>query len=570
MLKGSIACCYALLLVNTEAIYRRWLPNTDFGNKDNWNVARAPCGDDVVIIGDESPVVYVQTNTTMKELVLPKTGEIILGRSVDLGFQDTPSEDCEDFGGDIEFIATDPASWMSKDSWCDTTTERGNCSTVPRLDVEYVPCRYDDVIFPSDHGYFVDFTQNVPDMAVKSLKMMGSTFTTQTFSTFLDGAEGKLMFRTSSDSAKLQITRKGCDSKGGCACGNDRPEIFKIICNDAVKKECDRPRCLKSVTPVGMCCPYCGAYFNITKGLGFDLESFKTALQDEFFNDQKDVTNIISVMTGDWVQLFLTDTTGESSKKVAYAVRDAFDADIKDHGIKYAIDGYKLFIETTAHNPNSKQSTASSLSGGSVAGIVISLLLFLIIVGIIVIVLVFRRTGRPLPRLPSLPSLPPMSSVPGLNRISFSGLRGRRVASRGASGQPRTAAHVDPGFANPMYDSSPLDDDFVIKEMEMISNIKEEQPAFETNRQGFQNPLYGNTKTDGDTPGDDATTSGHASMPSFGASTGKVATNDSASKVKASAKKSNATPVQTAKDVDAGNLIVDFSDTAALHSDSAI
>ncbi|GFR67528.1 protein amnionless-like [Elysia marginata] len=393
MLNAVLVYFNVFLLAQSGAIYRRWLPNTDFGNSQNWNAGRAPCGNDIVIIGEDSPIVYVQTNTTMKELVLPTTGELILGREVSLGFtSEKPDEsDCPDFDGDVEFSATEPASWMDKDSWCDTTTERGACNTAWRLDVENVPCKYDDVIFPRDHGYFVDISDMVAGMAVKSLKITGSSMSTQTFATFLNETEGKLMFRSGTSSPSLTITRKQCDDKGGCACGNDQPEISKKIC-DHVKKNCDRPRCRKSVMPVGMCCRYCGAYFNITKGYGFDLELFKSTLSKEFLDNQKDVNNIIAVMTGDWVQLVLSDTTGENSKKLAASIRDDLNKDLADGGHKYAIKGFQLFMETIAPDVSSQPST-SSLSGGSIAAIVICIIILLIIVGVVLVVFVYRRTG---------------------------------------------------------------------------------------------------------------------------------------------------------------------------------
>ncbi|GFR67534.1 hypothetical protein ElyMa_002000800 [Elysia marginata] len=170
--------------------------------------------------------------------------------------------------------------------------------------------------------------------------------------------------------------------------------------------------------------------------------------------------------------------------------------------------------------------------------------------------------------MPSMPSLPSLGSVPGLNRIP--GMRRRRWGPQGSSGAPQTASHVDPGFANPMYDNTPLDDDFVMKEMEMIGSIREEQPTFEASSKGFQNPLYGKPKTSGfkdpskvDTPGDEATVSGVATTPSSGA-----AHDSSSSKDKASSKRSAAAAQST--DTDAANIILDFSDTAALNSDSTI
>lgn len=52
-----------------DCAYKRWLSNTNFGNPANWNAGRAPCGNDVAVIHDESAAVFLQVNTTVKQLV---------------------------------------------------------------------------------------------------------------------------------------------------------------------------------------------------------------------------------------------------------------------------------------------------------------------------------------------------------------------------------------------------------------------------------------------------------------------------------------------------------------------
>ncbi|GFN99039.1 protein amnionless-like [Plakobranchus ocellatus] len=284
-MKAILFCLCAFSFVCCEAVYKRWLLDTNFENPQNWNVKRAPCGNDVVILPDDSPVVYMQMNTTIKELVLPSTGELILGNSVSLGFTASPSSGCPDAKGDVEFTAVHPGPWMNPKDWCATSTERGTCDKSPRLEVENVPCRYDDVIFPRNRAYFVDLSELDSNTTVKSLKLIGSSLTTASFASFVNSSDGQRMFRRGKTAGPvLQISRQACDDQGGCACGNDRPEITKKICA-YVNKNCARPRCSNSILPTGMCCRSCGASLKITKGYGFVLDEFKSILKKEFFND---------------------------------------------------------------------------------------------------------------------------------------------------------------------------------------------------------------------------------------------------------------------------------------------
>jgi len=50
-------------------LFNRWLKNTDLNNPYNWDRGNLPCGNDIMILPDESPVVFIQLNTTIKELV---------------------------------------------------------------------------------------------------------------------------------------------------------------------------------------------------------------------------------------------------------------------------------------------------------------------------------------------------------------------------------------------------------------------------------------------------------------------------------------------------------------------
>uniref|UniRef100_A0A0B7AXU5 Protein amnionless n=1 Tax=Arion vulgaris TaxID=1028688 RepID=A0A0B7AXU5_9EUPU len=491
----SLCVIYVLVLLfgSANSIYKRWLRDTNFDNPNNWNTKRTPCGNDVTIIPDDSPVVYVQLNTTIKELVLPRNGELILGPNFQLIFSETPVEGCEDAGGDVEFTAVHPESWLNPDNWCSAPTERGACDVKRLLDVDKVPCNYDDVIFPRDHSYFIDLSEDTPILSAKTVKISGTTFTTFSLKNFFNSSEGRRIFRlpaTGTRRNRINITRRACDDARGCACGNDRAEIAKVICSHA-EKSCTRARCSQTIQPVGSCCKMCGAVFNITRGYGFNFNSFTADLTSKLNDAAYSGVNLTSSVTGEgWVQVVLTDLTGKKSALFAKFLLQEFNKDLASGGHEYAIDGVQLSLATNQVEPSHSEHTGVAMSGGSIAGIVFGVLFIIIIIAVVVVLVIFRRTGRkiPVPNMHNfqLPSMPVFPSFPR---------RGHRATARvipGVFSQPHTASHIDPGFANPLYDSSPFDDgNTTMKEMDVFSGSIEEQPTFDISEGGFQNPLFG-------------------------------------------------------------------------------
>ncbi|CAG5134999.1 unnamed protein product [Candidula unifasciata] len=493
------SCVYLLVILfaRTSAVYKRWLPDTNFDNPDNWNLKRTPCGNDVAIIPDDSPIVYVQLNTSIKELHLPKNGELILGRNMALGFTETAVAGCEEASGvhsrQPQTLA-EPRQLVYGAHRTGRTCDR----TQSILDVQKVPCSYDDVIFPRDHAYFVDLTEDTPMLSVKTLKISGTTFTTYSFTNYLNSAEGEKMFRWSPSGSRVDrvnITRTNCEDPRGCACGNDRPQIAKAVCSH-VEKSCFRPRCSQTVQPVGACCKMCGAVFNITRGYGFNFNSFVSSLKSKFLSGgvsrrvTQDGVNVTFSLTSEgWVQVALNDVTGEKSSSLAKLLQTEFNNDLASGGHTYAIDAVRLSFATDTSEPAHSAQRAEPMTSGSIAGIVVGVIAVIIVVIIVVVVFIFRRTGRELPviKMPSI-HLPAMPTMPSLPRW---GPRLRAGPSPGLS-QPHTAPHVDPGFANPLYDTSPFDDgNYHMKEMELIGTSLEEQPTFDVSEGGFHNPLYG-------------------------------------------------------------------------------
>jgi hypothetical protein len=61
-------------------VTKTWTRDTNFYNPNNWDLARVPCANDRVIIPSQtaSAIQLKDGSTTIKQLVLPANGEIML------------------------------------------------------------------------------------------------------------------------------------------------------------------------------------------------------------------------------------------------------------------------------------------------------------------------------------------------------------------------------------------------------------------------------------------------------------------------------------------------------------
>lgn len=473
----------------TEGVYKRWLVDTDFESASNWNVGRPPCGKDRVIIPDDSPVIYMQMNTSLQELTLPRTGELILGNDIQLVFtEEAPSDPaCYEANGDVEFSAVTPAKWVDPGNWCATISELADCQPPALLETERVPCISDDVVFLRHRSYYVDLSQDL-QIKVKTMKITGTAFTTDTFALFVNSTDGRKMFSPTSSGTptSVSIMRQTCNDVSGCACENDRGEIQKQICAIQVK-QCTRAACKSPVLPLGACCEMCGVVINATRGRGFNFDKLKDML-GSFFDNKTDVTTAISVTSQGNLQIVLQDDSGEASAQLAALITADIDRDLKTGGHKYALDSYTTSgstASTSAHTGGE----AGALKAGPIAGIAIGVIILVVIV--LLVVVVFRR-GRPQFKLPSAPNLPSLSNLSHYLPNRGFVPRKMREPPSGSDTPPSTLGPLDPGFANPLYDTAPFDDGNA-REMELRSPM-DEQPTFDVSgRGGFNNPLYGTT-----------------------------------------------------------------------------
>ncbi|KAK0059920.1 protein amnionless, partial [Biomphalaria pfeifferi] len=458
---------------------KKWLPDTNFNNPKNWSPPGIPCGDAVVILPTTLRVVYVQVNTTMREMILPVSGELILGQNMNIGFTDQPQANCP--GGDVDFDAGHMESWLNPNNWCNASGRDFSCDLQqPVLDTERVPCNLDSVIFPLDHLFAVDMSESF-NVSLKSFKYQRVTYTsTSDLIRYLNSTDGRLLFHTPEGALPITIDRnQKCQYGKGCPCGNDKPEIANLICSQT---KCNPVKCYDVIRPVGSCCNLCGVVFNITVGQDFNLQNFRTEIRSRFFASANDSAIVVttSITSDNFVQLLLTDTTGDLSKDIGRQIEADLQQDIQLGGLIFNVKeltvsfGSPVYSTQRGHILNTREITGISVA---VVAVVIGTIT-------VIILIVCKNQGLKI-------TMPKLSDLPRLPRFPSKGPRPTAHVTPGFFFQPHTSPHIDPGFANPLYDTAtPLDDNVVFKEMKVMG-LSEELPTFDTSDRGFQNPMYG-------------------------------------------------------------------------------
>ncbi|XP_064602832.1 protein amnionless-like [Liolophura sinensis] len=476
-----------------EGGYKQWTANTNFASDKNWDTGHAPCGPVSVRIPELAPQIYVQLDTTIKELILPNHVELILGDGLNLVFSEQTPTNCQNPStGDVNFIATSPEPWFNPDNWCPKDSLGGECSGTALLDTEQVPCKSDDVIFPDTSSYYVNLDSGY-DITVGSLQMSGSSYTTQSFKSFLATDIGTRTFPPPSGKAQSSLTVLGtaqkCNDVTGCACGNDDKKISDKICGYK-SSSCARPFCEKPLRPVGSCCDICGAILEMSYGTGFRFTFLRDSMKSSFITGKpngESVSYIMSKRGDDKIQMVLSDTAGNNSLPFANAIKKAIDDDISNGGVKYGITSISLQVSHGAFKPPQAH-TGSPLEGGQIAGIVIGLLVVVAIVLVIAFFVYRRRTsslafggvnGFDVSAITKLPS-----TIRDKVR-KFRQARSDVVPSMRFS--DISSEHVQ-GIDNPMYGTGQVG---TVVEMPRIQSYDEtDQPSVPSGDKGFDNPLY--------------------------------------------------------------------------------
>ncbi|XP_020649267.3 protein amnionless [Pogona vitticeps] len=463
------------------AVYKRWIPNTNFENTSNWDRGHVPCATDVILFGNNEDVsVFVQSSHFLTEMYMPLNGELIMGPGAGFAaFDGSYNPGCETaskiyFTGAENFQWYDPTLWQAATSMEDLDQGKYIFS----MDEERVPCQYDDVIFQPQASFRVNITSSEKMIHLRSISIMGQKFTSDdALVEYMQSSTAKLQFH---GEGTFQLTNNRCPEKSGCECGNAADH--DRICGALLQKygnQCPVATCKDPLKPVGHCCDICGAIISLEYSAGFDIELYRNRILHTFLSLPKNAgvqmaiskvhkpktfLGIIPRSSVPFIQIVLMDNgTGSQTGTRAEQVAKDIMSDIEEHGESFSIVADSLQSATGSHW--SGQGAGSS-PGAIIVGVVVGLLVILLLLGI---VLVLYRKGP----LRSLPSVPFSSLWNQKEELDLAG------------------ETVNKGFDNPIFDAplSPA----VLAAVRSVDETQEEM-ASKNNELYFINPLYDETE----------------------------------------------------------------------------
>ncbi|NXK29453.1 AMNLS protein, partial [Arenaria interpres] len=462
-----------LLPAAATAVYKQWIPNTNFETASNWDKGRVPCASDVVHFEKNKVVsVFVGSPHALTDMYLPLNGEFVLASDAGFAAFDGSWDPGCDSGATVRFADAEHHAWFDPTLWQPVSPNRelDLGGRIFSVDEERVPCHYDDVIFQPETSFRVNVDSSRRVIHLRSISLMGQEFSSpEAWAGYLGGPSAPLQFH---GNGTLQVTGTGCPEKSGCACGN-APDGHRICA--ALGKQCPALTCRTPLQPLGHCCEVCGATINLDFTPDFDLQKYQDRLVQDLLSQPKyagvrmaiskvhkaqTFLGIIPQSSTPLIQIVLVDDeagaqTGTAAEQLAADIME----DIAQHGEALGISSGKMEVATGSTFSGQVGSHATNrITAGTISGLLFGLLL---LGGI----LFLYRKGKL--RLPILhyPSLWDRMEDP-------------------VSPEPAS----DKGFDNPMFDVEPPS---AVPEEEMTQEM-----ATKDHQVFYLNPLYDASETE--------------------------------------------------------------------------
>ncbi|XP_029365309.1 protein amnionless [Echeneis naucrates] len=426
MLKTPVMLLVLCLVGAAEALYKQWIPDTNYENKTNWDKGDVPCGNDIVQFSAQRQVsVFVETSHAVQEMRMPLDGEFILNSGAGFYVLAGPEPGCSQ-GITTKFKDSDTLQWFNPALWQAAASlgdlQGGN--SLFAVHEESVPCQYDDVVFKALSSFRVDTSSSQSSIPVKTVSVQGKVFDSGSeFSQYLSSGSGRLQFH---GSAAVTVGNPGCEDPSGCECRNS--VNHQQICSSVT---CESLNCKTPLQPVGHCCQVCGAILTIQYAAGFNLQTYRQRIyhlfliQSKYKSVQLGMSKILKPQrlmgmipfgASSMIQVVIMDEEqGEISEALAFEIVN----DARTHGSNLGITEAEF----------QASSGGSSDQPGGTAGLVVGILFGVLFMIVLVLILVLVRKG--IIQMPLMPSL-------------------RRL--KRSSNNEELGGPLDHGFDNPMFD----------------------------------------------------------------------------------------------------------------------
>ncbi|KFP14320.1 Protein amnionless, partial [Egretta garzetta] len=386
------------------AVYKQWIPNTNFETASNWDKGRIPCASDVVHFEKDKVVsVFVRSPHVLTDMYLPLNGELVLASGAGFAAFDGSWDPGCNSGATLRFADAEHRAWFDPTLW-QAVSPGGELLPGGRtfsVDEERVPCRYDDVIFQPETSFRVNVDSSRRVIHLRSISLMGQELSSpEAWAGYLRGPSAPLQFH---GNGTLQVTGTGCPDKSGCACGN-APDGHRICTAllGASGRQCPAPACQSPLQPLGHCCRVCGATISLDFTPDFDLQKYRDRLVQAVLSQYAGVRMAISKVhkaqtflgviprsSTPLIQIVLIDDevgvqAGTAAEQMAADIME----DIARHGEALGISSGKMEVATGSSF--SRQAGSHALSRITV-GTVLGLLFVVLLIGGI---LFLHRKGK--------------------------------------------------------------------------------------------------------------------------------------------------------------------------------
>ncbi|XP_067151735.1 protein amnionless isoform X1 [Apteryx mantelli] len=470
------------LLAAAGAVYKRWLPNTNFETASNWDEGRVPCAGDVIHFDRDKVVsVFVKSPHPVKDMYLPLNGEFILASGAGFAAFDGSWDPGCDSGSAARFGDAEGFAWFDPALW-QTAASPGELQQGGRIfavDEERVPCQYDDVILQPETSFRVNVDSSRGMIHLRSISLMGQTFSsTAALAEYLRGPSAPLQFH---GNGTFQVSGTGCPDKSGCVCGNaqDGHRICAALLG-AAGRPCPAPACRSPLRPLGHCCGVCGATVCLEFTPDFDLRKYRDRLVQAFLSLPKYAGVQMAISKVHKAQTFLgvalrssapviqivliDDQTGSRTGTAAEQMAADIMSDIAQHGEALGISSGKMEVATgSIFSGQTGISTSRRILTGTVVGLLFGLLLLggmLLLYRRGMLRLWAARLPRPWGRAQGLASPEPASSK-GFDNPMFDMPMDTTEPPGAASGedarQEMALKDNQIFYLNPLYDESEVD-----------------------------------------------------------------------------------------------------------------